>query len=113
MTTVLLIGPMTLVITQILKINPIPFLVTEIIASNIGGTSTLIGDPPNIMIGSAAGLGFLDFVVNLGPIIIVILVITLALLYFIYRKQLVVQKEQKEEIMALDEKKPLQTILYL
>ncbi len=106
-TTVLLIGPMTLVITQILKINPIPFLVTEIIASNIGGTSTLIGDPPNIMIGSAAGLGFLDFVVNLGPIIIVILVITLALLYFIYRKQLVVKKEQKEEIMALDEKKAI------
>lgn len=106
-TTVLLIGPMTLVITQILKINPIPFLVTEIIASNIGGTSTLIGDPPNIMIGSAAGLSFLDFVLNLGPIILVILTITLILLYFIYRKQLVVHSEQKSEIMALDEKKSI------
>lgn len=106
-TTVLLIGPMTLVITQMLKINPIPFLVTEIIASNIGGTSTLIGDPPNIMIGSAAGLSFLDFLVNLGPIIIVILTITLILLYFIYRKHLVVNSEEKLAIMALDERRSI------
>lgn len=106
-TTVLLIGPMTLVITQMLKINPIPFLVTEIIASNIGGTSTLIGDPPNIMIGSAAGLSFLDFIINLGPIIVVILTITLILLYFIYRKHLVVHGEEKAAIMALDEKKSI------
>lgn len=101
-TTVLLIGPMTLVITQILQIDPVPFLITEIIASNIGGTSTLIGDPPNIMIGSAAGLGFADFVVNLLPVVIVILAITLAILYFIFRKLLVVDSSKTNAIMALD-----------
>lgn len=106
-TTVLLIGPMTLVITQILQINPIPFLITEIISSNIGGTSTLIGDPPNIMIGSAAGLSFLDFLVNLGPVTLAILIVTLIILYFTYHKELVVQEEQKQEILALDENKAI------
>lgn len=106
-TTVLLIGPMTLVITQILQINPVPFLITEIIASNIGGTSTLIGDPPNIMIGSAAGLGFSDFVVNLFPIVVIILAATLAILYFIYRKVLVVDPEKQNAIMTLDPKKSI------
>ncbi|MGL4344054.1 MAG: ArsB/NhaD family transporter [Cellulosilyticaceae bacterium] len=106
-TTVLLIGPMTLVITQILQLNPIPFLITEILASNIGGTATLIGDPPNIMIGSAAGLGFNDFVLNSGPAAIIVLVITLPLLYMIYRKELVVKDEFKQEIMSLDENKAI------
>ena len=59
-TTVLLVGPMTIAITAKLKINPVPFLLTQILASNIGGTATLIGDPPNIMIGSAANLSFMD-----------------------------------------------------
>ena len=113
-TTVLLIGPMTLVITQILEINPVPFLVTEIIASNIGGTSTLIGDPPNIMIGSAAGLGFSDFVVNLLPIVIVILAITLAILYFLFRGHLNVDSSKTQAIMALDPFKAITkpTLLY-
>ena len=61
-TTVLLMGPVTFLITKKLKINPIPFVIMEIFASNIGGTSTLIGDPPNIMIGSAANLSFMDFI---------------------------------------------------
>ena len=65
-TTVLLIGPMTIAITKILELNPVPFLMTQILASNIGGTGTLIGDPPNIMIGSAAGLSFADFIINTG-----------------------------------------------
>ncbi|MBP3887930.1 MAG: ArsB/NhaD family transporter [Cellulosilyticum sp.] len=106
-TTVLLIGPMTLVITQILQINPVPFLISEILASNIGGTSTLIGDPPNIMIGSAAGLGFSDFVINLFPVIVVILSITLLILYFLFRKSLAVDSSKKDAIMALD---PLKSI---
>lgn len=106
-TTVLLIGPMTLVITQILQINPVPFLITEIIASNIGGTSTLIGDPPNIMIGSAAGLGFSDFVVSLLPIVVVILAVTLVILYFIYRKVLIVAPDKQADIMTLDPKKSI------
>ena len=65
-TTVLLIGPMTLAITSMLRINPIPFFMTQIMASNIGGTATLIGDRPNLMIGSAAGLSFTDFITNTG-----------------------------------------------
>ena len=71
-TTVLLIGPMTIAITQILEVNPVPFLLSQIMASNIGGTATLIGDPPNIMIGSAAGLSFADFIVNTGPVVLII-----------------------------------------
>ena len=74
-TTVLLIGPMTIAITQILEINPVPFLMTQIMASNIGGTATLIGDPPNIMIGSAAGLSFVDFIENTGLVVILILAV--------------------------------------
>lgn len=106
-TTVLLIGPMTLVITQILELNPIPFLITEILSSNIGGTATLIGDPPNIMIGSAAGLGFNDFLTHTGPASFVILVVTLLILYFLYRKQLIVDQAHKDEILSLDEKKTI------
>ena len=107
-TTVLLIGPMTLVISDILSINPIPFLMTQIIASNVGGTSTLIGDPPNIMIGSAAGLSFGDFVVNLGPVILLILLLLVFIFKFIYRKELVKSPQAEELISNLDEKKAIQ-----
>ena len=72
-TTVLLVGPMTLAITSILKVNPVPFLLTQILASNMGGTATLIGDPPNIMIGSEAGLGFADFILNTAPAVVIIM----------------------------------------
>ena len=106
-TTVLLIGPMTIVITQILKINPTPFLITQILASNIGGTSTLIGDPPNIMIGSAANLSFMDFVVNLGPIVIILLFATIICFKFVFKKHLVVKAIYKEEILSLDENKAI------
>ena len=101
-TTVLLIVPITFSIAKSLEINPMPILFAEILASNIGGTSTLIGDPPNIMIGSATGLGFMDFVVNLGPVIVVILLVTVYLLKLIYRKQLVTRAELKENIMRMD-----------
>ena len=102
-TTVLLIVPMTFVITKTLEMDPIPFLIPEILASNIGGTSTLIGDPPNIMIGSQAGLDFVDFLVNLGPIIVVIFIATFAVLRLMYRKSLTVSEEKKQQIMELDE----------
>jgi len=87
-TTVLLIGPMTLAITNMLKINPIPFFMTQIMASNIGGTATLIGDPPNIMIGSAAGLSFVDFIANTGVAVVFVLAATLVCFYFIYGRKL-------------------------
>ncbi len=104
-TTVLLIGPMTIAITRMLKIDPVPFLLTQILASNIGGTGTLIGDPPNIMIGSAANLSFMDFIVNVGPVIIVILAVTILCIYFIYGKKLVVDESAMIEVLELDERK--------
>ncbi|MFA7468238.1 MAG: ArsB/NhaD family transporter, partial [Desulfotomaculaceae bacterium] len=102
-TTVLLIVPVTFAIAQKLRISPIPILIAEIIASNIGGTATLIGDPPNIMIGSATHLGFMDFVINLTPIVVVIYVCTLTLLRLIYRSQLVADPERQKTIMELNE----------
>ena len=103
-TTVLLIGPMTIAITQILDVNPVPFLLSQIMASNIGGTATLIGDPPNIMIGSAAGLSFADFVVNTGPVVIVILAVVLGIFFLMYRGNLHVEKENMDKVLTLDEK---------
>ncbi|AQS59368.1 sodium:proton antiporter [Desulforamulus ferrireducens] len=102
-TTVLLIVPVTFSIARSLEINPMPILIAEVLSSNIGGTSTLIGDPPNIMIGSAVGLGFMDFVVNLLPVVIVIMVVTIFLLKLIYRKSFNVREELKQNIMALNE----------
>lgn len=106
-TTVLLIGPMTLVISDILSLNPIPFLITQIIASNVGGTATLIGDPPNIMIGSAANLSFEDFLINLGPVIVIILAIVIVIFKFLYRKDLVKNADSEQLIAELDEKKAI------
>ncbi len=106
-TTVLLIGPMTIVITSILKINPIPFLITQIIASNIGGTATLIGDPPNIMIGSAANLSFIDFLINLGPIVVILLLIMIICFKFLFKDTLTIDKNCARNILKLDEKKSI------
>lgn len=103
-TTVLLIGPMTIAITQILEVNPVPFLLSQIMASNIGGTATLIGDPPNIMIGSAAGLSFADFIVNTGPVVLIILAVVVTIFFLIYRGNLHVESENMEKVLTLDEK---------
>ncbi len=103
-TTVLLIVPVTFAITNQLKINPLPILIAEIIASNIGGTATLIGDPPNIMIGSATDLGFMDFVLTLTPVVVVIYIITIFWLQFIYQGQLSTTKARQAEIMQLNER---------
>ena len=97
-TTVILIMPVTFVIAKELDINPIPFLITEILASNIGGTATLIGDPPNIIIGSAAGLSFMDFIKELTGIVAAILIVNVGILTFIFRKQLVAAKEKMEKV---------------
>ena len=102
-TTVLLIGPMTLAITSMLRINPIPFFMTQIMASNIGGTATLIGDPPNIMIGSAAGLSFTDFITNTGVAVLFVLAATIVCFYFIYGRKLHVEPEAMDSILLLDE----------
>jgi Na+/H+ antiporter NhaD/arsenite permease-like protein len=102
---VLLIVPVTFSITRILGVNPVPYLISQVIASNVGGTATLIGDPPNIMIGSEnPHLTFNAFLFNLGPIALLIMVATLIMLYFIYRKQLQFDAEKSKILMALDEK---------
>ena len=101
-TTVLLIVPVTFSIAKALEINPVPILFAEIMSSNIGGTATLIGDPPNIMIGSATGLGFMDFVLNLTPVVIMVMAVTIFLLKIIYGKQLIARSELKKKIMELN-----------
>jgi len=101
-TTVLLIAPVTLVITEQLKVPPYPFLFTEILASNIGGTATLIGDPPNIIIGSAAGLSFNDFVVNLTPVIVVVLAAQLLVNHLIWGRAMQVDEAARARVMAFD-----------
>jgi Na+/H+ antiporter NhaD/arsenite permease-like protein len=108
-TTVLLVGPMTIAVTGILELNPIPFLITQIIASNVGGTATLIGDPPNIMIGSAANLSFIDFIINTGLTVVFVLITIVIIFYFIYGRNLKVTSEKMEKIMKLDEKKAIKS----
>jgi len=106
-TTILLVVPVTLVLSDTLKINPIPFVLTEILSSNIGGAATLIGDPPNIMIGSATGLTFMDFITNLFPLMVVVLIVTIFILRFLFRKSLHVTEEAKAEILSFDERKAI------
>ena len=101
-TTVLLIAPVTLVITEQLRVPAYPFLFTEILASNIGGTATLIGDPPNILIGSAAGLSFNDFAVNLTPVIVVILVAQMLVNHLIWGRAMRVDEAARTRVMAFN-----------
>ncbi|WP_457750723.1 SLC13 family permease [Thermococcus sp.] len=107
-TTVLLLTPMLIYITRQMDVNPVPFLLAEVFASNIGGTATLIGDPPNIMIGSAAGLSFNEFIFNMAPIAFIDLFITVGIIYLAFRGTISTHKERgeaiKRSIMSLDEK---------
>ena len=103
-TTVLLIGPMTFSICKTLELNPIPYLMTQIISSNVGGTATLIGDPPNIMIGSAAEIPFVQFCIYDGPIVVIVMIASILGFKFLYKKGLTVSPEKMELIMQMDEK---------
>lgn len=107
-TTVLLIGPMTISITRMLGLNPVPFLLSQILASNMGGTATLIGDPPNIMIGSQAGLSFMDFILNAAPAIVIIMIVFILGLKIIYGKKMQVEDSAIQRIMLLDETKAIE-----
>ncbi|MFQ9893274.1 MAG: SLC13 family permease [Emergencia sp.] len=107
-TTVLLVGPMTITIARLLEINPVPFLITQILASNIGGTATLIGDPPNIMIGSAAGLDFVDFLTNTGLIVVIIMVALVVVMRFIYGRHLSAEPDAIAAVMELSEEKAIE-----
>ena len=101
-TTILLMLPVILSVTRDMKMNPIPFIITAVFASNIGGTATLIGDPPNIMIGSQTGLDFLDFLMNDAPIALPMLLVTSVIFGLIFKKYLVASDEDKAKVMALN-----------
>lgn len=102
-TTIILIIPVTIIISDILKINPVPILMSEALLSNIGGIGTLIGDPPNIMIGSAAGITFNDFLFHSLPIVFVTWVATLGIFRIVYRKEIAKKPENVEQLMAMNE----------
>ncbi|WP_094234670.1 ArsB/NhaD family transporter [Mogibacterium pumilum] len=106
-TTVLLVGPMTIAIAKMLEINPVPFLMTQILASNVGGTATLIGDPPNIMIGSAAKLSFMDFLENTGFAVALVIVFMIITMRFKYKKEIKVEGLDTSKIMNLDPNKSI------
>jgi len=106
-TTVLLLAPVTLLIADALEVDPIPFLIAEALASNIGGTATLIGDPPNIMIASKAQLSFMDFIVHLAPAIVVIMLIFLGVLKLLFGRKLSVKPELRERILAMNEREAI------
>lgn len=112
-TTVLLMVPMTLVICDNLKINPMPFLLVEIFMSNIGGTATLIGDPPNILVGSAANLSFLDFVLNLAPVVVIIFLALIPIIKFKYKNSIKANSEDMESIMRMDERESISDLKLL
>src|SRR5919108_254173 len=101
-TTILLMIPVTLSIVRILKVPPIPFILSQALISNIGGSATLIGDPPNILIGSAANIEFNSFLVYMGPTVAIVFVASLFLLKFFFRKDLQIKEEQYEHQRALE-----------
>ncbi|MFZ0457107.1 MAG: SLC13 family permease, partial [Rhodoplanes sp.] len=103
-TTVLLVVPVTLIICDHLGVKPYPFLVAQVFASNIGGTATLIGDPPNILIGSRVGLNFNDFVINLTPAIIVIQLVACGLFHVIWGRNFTATMRARAKVMAFDER---------
>ena len=112
-TTVLLVVPVTLLITEELKVKPYPYLFAMIFASNIGGTSTLIGDPPNIMIGSATGLTFNDFAYSLTPVILVIMAATLLPIYFVWGRHLQATLEDRQRVMQFNEYEAISNVRLL
>ncbi len=101
-TTVILMVPVTFLIADTLRVSPVPFLLTQVMASNVGGAATLIGDPPNILIGSAADLTFVDFVYNLTPVVLLALPVVLTYLYFAFRRELRYSKGAEEDVRAMD-----------
>jgi Na+/H+ antiporter NhaD/arsenite permease-like protein len=106
-TTVLLIAPVTLLVCQRLAADPVPYLITEVLASNIGGTATLIGDPPNLIVGSRAGLGFTDFLLALGPIVAVLLVALIGLAWLMFGRRLRYDPQRAAQVMALQQRETI------
>ena len=103
-TTVLLVAPVTLLVCLRLGVPPVPFLIAEVLASNIGGAATLIGDPPNIIIASRADLSFNDFLFNMGPIVLLLLIVYLGLCRILFRKAFCYDEARVAQVMSLNEK---------
>jgi Na+/H+ antiporter NhaD/arsenite permease-like protein len=112
-TTVLLIAPVTILVCERLGVPVAPYLIAEVLASNIGGTATLVGDPPNIIIASRAGLSFNDFLVYLAPIVLVLLVVFIGLIRVLFRKAFVYRPERVAEVMALRERDAIRDVRLL
>jgi Na+/H+ antiporter NhaD/arsenite permease-like protein len=106
-TTVLLVAPVTVLIAERLGTSPVPYLIAEVLASSIGGTATLVGDPPNIIIGSRAGLSYTEFLANLGPIALLVLVVFLVMARLLFRSDLVADPRRVAEVMDLDEREAI------
>jgi Na+/H+ antiporter NhaD/arsenite permease-like protein len=104
-TTILLMVPVTISVFRVFKVSPIPFILAQVLASNVGGAATLIGDPPNIMIGSVANIDFSSFIIHMGPTIFVSFIVSLVLLRILFRKDLRSQVHNFEELQKEDEKK--------
>jgi Na+/H+ antiporter NhaD/arsenite permease-like protein len=104
LTTILLVVPITFLLADALDIDPIPLVIIEVIASNIGGTATLIGDPPNIIIAGATDLSFNDFIVNLAPAVLVTFAVVIGFLYLVYRSRLQIEEKARTLVMELDAK---------
>lgn len=102
LTTIMLVVPITFLLADMLDIKPLPLIIAEVVASNIGGTATLIGDPPNIMIAGATGLGFIDFLANVGLISLVTLVLAITGFYLYVRRRIQVSEKRRRSLMALD-----------
>lgn len=106
-TTVVLMMPITFIIAKEFETDPVPFLITEVLASNIGGTATLIGDPPNIIIGTRAGLSFMDFVRELTPVVAIIFIVCISILVFMFRKGLKATPEKMAQVANMDNSKTI------
>ena len=108
LTTVLLMVPITFLLADTLDIEPAPLIIIEIIASNVGGTATLIGDPPNILIAGATDLSFLDFVTNLAPVAAVTFAATTGVLYLVFRRRFRIAPEARSRVMSLDARRSIE-----
>ena len=102
-TTVLLMVPVTISVFRKFRVSPIPFILSQVLASNVGGAATLVGDPPNIMIGSAANIDFNSFIIHMGPTIFVLFIVSLLLLKLLFRRELKLQVHNFQELMKEDE----------
>jgi Na+/H+ antiporter NhaD/arsenite permease-like protein len=112
-TTVLLIAPVTFLVCDRLKVPAAPFLIAEVLASNIGGTATLVGDPPNIIIASRAGLSFNDFLIHLAPLVVLLIVVFLGLCRWLFRSAFRYDAERAESVMALKERDAIRDVRLL